>query len=87
MQEELLWLCEAAGVPVIWATQVLESLAKKGLPTRGEMTDAAMAGRAECVMLNKGPYILRAIRLLEDLYAADEEARRCVEELATAPSN
>jgi pyruvate kinase len=32
MQEEILWLCEAAHVPVIWATQVLERLAKKEFP-------------------------------------------------------
>jgi len=24
MQEEILWVCEAAQVPAIWATQVLE---------------------------------------------------------------
>ena len=30
IQEEILWLCEAAHVPVIWATQVLESMAKRG---------------------------------------------------------
>ena len=64
MQEEILWLCEAAHVPVIWATQVLEDLVKSGLPTRGEMTDAAMAGRAECVMLNKGPNVGEAITAL-----------------------
>ena len=34
IQEELLWLCEAAHVPVIWATQVLESIAKKGTRSR-----------------------------------------------------
>src|SRR6185437_2134071 len=67
MQEEILWLCEAAHVPVIWATQVLESLVKSGLPTRGEMTDAAMAGRAECVMLNKGPNVGEAITALRGL--------------------
>ena len=67
MQEELLWLCEAAHVPVIWATQVLEALVKSGLPTRGEMTDAAMAGRAECVMLNKGPNVGEAITALHGL--------------------
>jgi pyruvate kinase len=55
IQEEILWLCDAAHVPVIWATQVLESLAKRRLPSRAEVTDAAMSGRAECVMLNKGP--------------------------------
>ncbi|MDT8265352.1 pyruvate kinase, partial [Roseomonas sp. DSM 102946] len=67
MQEEILWLGEAAHVPVIWATQVLERLIKKGAPSRGEMTDAAMAARAECVMLNKGPYLHRAIAELDSL--------------------
>jgi pyruvate kinase len=67
IQEEILWLCEAAHVPVIWATQVLEEMVKSGLPTRGEMTDAAMAGRAECVMLNKGPNVGEAITALRGL--------------------
>lgn len=67
MQEEILWLAEAAHVPVIWATQVLENLVKKGRPSRGEMTDAAMAARAECVMLNKGPHVLEAIEVLDTL--------------------
>lgn len=67
MQEEILWLGEAAQVPVIWATQVLESYLKSGLPSRGEMTDAAMAARAECVMLNKGPYLLNGIAELDRL--------------------
>ena len=65
MQEEILWLGEAAHVPVIWATQVLESYLKTGVPTRGEMTDAAMAARAECVMLNKGPYLFAGIEHLD----------------------
>jgi pyruvate kinase len=69
MQEEIMWLAEAAHVPVIWATQVLESLVKRGLPSRGEMTDAAMAVRAECVMLNKGPFVLDAVRALDRLLA------------------
>jgi pyruvate kinase len=67
LQEDILWLCEAAHVPVIWATQVLEGLAKKGLPSRAEVTDAAMSARAECVMLNKGPHILSAVRLLDSI--------------------
>lgn len=67
MQEELLWLCEAAHVPVIWATQVLERLVKKGTPSRAEITDAAMGVRAECVMLNKGPCLARAVRILDDV--------------------
>ncbi|MFC3059889.1 pyruvate kinase [Paenirhodobacter populi] len=67
MQEEILWLCEAAQIPVIWATQVLESYLKTGTPSRGEMTDAAMAARAECVMLNKGPYLFEAMQELDQL--------------------
>jgi pyruvate kinase len=67
IQEEILWMCEAAHIPVIWATQVLERLSKKGEYSRAEITDAAMSERAECVMLNKGPYILGAVRTLDDI--------------------
>jgi pyruvate kinase len=67
VQEEILWVSEAAHVPVIWATQVLESLAKDGQPSRAEITDAAMSHRAECVMLNKGPYVMQAVHLLDDI--------------------
>lgn len=75
IQEEMLCLCEAAHVPVIWATQVLESLAKKGAPARSEITDAAMSVRAECVMLNKGPYILKAVTTLNDVLRRMREHR------------
>lgn len=67
VQEEILWCSEAAHMPVIWATQVLESLAKTGVPSRAEISDASMGVRAECVMLNKGPYIGDAIRTLDDI--------------------
>jgi pyruvate kinase len=67
VQEEILWLCEAAHLPVIWGTQVLETLAKKGMATRAEVTDAAMSVRAECVMLNKGPHIAEAVSFLNDV--------------------
>jgi pyruvate kinase len=67
VQEEILWLCEAAHVPVIWATQVLESLARDGLPSRAEITDAAMSERAECVMLNKGSHVCEAVSVLDDI--------------------
>ncbi|WP_321336137.1 pyruvate kinase [Breoghania sp.] len=73
MQEEILWLCEAAQVPVIWATQVLEGFVKTGIPSRGEMTDAAMAARAECVMLNKGPHLFEVISELDKLIARMSE--------------
>ena len=67
IQEEILWISEAAHVPVVWATQVLETLAKTGMPSRSEITDAAMGERAECVMLNKGPFVVDAVKTLDDI--------------------
>lgn len=67
IQEEILRICEAAHVPDIWATQVLETLAKTGVPTRSEITDAALAQRAECVMLNKGTYINETVKMLDKI--------------------
>ena len=75
VQEDILCLCEAAHVPVIWATQVLETLAKSGLPARAEITDAAMGQRAECVMLNKGEHVLEAVKTLAELLASEERHR------------
>jgi hypothetical protein len=42
MQEEILWLCEAAHVPVLWATQVLESLAKEGVSRWARLTSPGL---------------------------------------------
>jgi len=67
VQEEILWLCEAAHVPAIWATQVLDSLARTGVPSRAEVTDAAASVAAECVMLNKGPHVEEAVLTLVDI--------------------
>jgi pyruvate kinase len=67
VQEEMLWMCEAAHLPVIWATQLLDQLTRSGHSSRAEITDAAMAERANCVMLNKGLHILEAVRTLSDI--------------------
>jgi pyruvate kinase len=67
VQEEILWLCEAAHVPVIWATQVLDHMAKTGLPSRAEISDAAMGQGADCVMLNKGKHIVKAVQALDSI--------------------
>lgn len=78
VQEEILWLAEAAHLPVIWATQVLETLVKKGIATRAEISDVVKSVRAECVMLNKGPHILDAIAVVRDIdkkMAAHEEKK------------
>ncbi len=73
IQEEILWLSEAAHVPVVWATEVLQSFVKKGVASRAEFTDAAMAQRAECVMLNKGPYILEGVEALDNVLRRMQE--------------
>jgi len=67
VQEEVLWLCEAANVPAIWATQVLEKMLAKGIPSRAEITDAATSVGAECVMLNKGDHQVEALAILQDI--------------------
>lgn len=67
LQEEIGSLCAAAHLPVIWATQVLETLAKKGMPSRAEVSDVVLAARTQCVMLNKGPHLVAAIRFLADV--------------------
>lgn len=67
MQEEILWLCEAAHTPVIWATEVLDQFVRDGVANRSEMTDAAMAQGAECVMLNKGPHLVEGVAFLRDV--------------------
>jgi len=88
VQEEILWLCEAAHIPVIWATQVLESMAKTGRPSRAEVSDAVMSGRAECVMLNKGPYITEVARflagVLERMEAHQSKRRTLLRRLAVS---
>ncbi len=75
IQEEILWLCEAAHVPAIWATQVIDTLARTGVPSRAEVTDAAASVAAECVMLNKGPFIEKAVRVLADILCRMEQRR------------
>ena len=67
IQEEILNLCESAHMPIIYATQVLENMMKTNLPSRAEITDAAFAQRADCIMLNKGEYAENAIKILKSI--------------------
>jgi pyruvate kinase len=75
LQEEILWLCEACQVPAIWATQVLDTLARTGAPSRAEVTDAAASVAAECVMLNKGPFVHDAAQVLVNILRRMEKHR------------
>jgi pyruvate kinase len=70
VQESILRLCQASHIPVIWATGVLDRLAKKGIPTRTELTDAYMGLRADCIMLNKGPFISEAVKMIQNIAAS-----------------
>ena len=67
VKNQIMTICEAAHVPVIWATQVLENMAKKGMATRAEISDVVLSGKAECVMLNKGPYMHDTITVLKNI--------------------
>lgn len=66
-QDEIISLCHAAHAPVIYATQILESMNKKGLPTRAEVTDAAYGIWADCIMLNKGMHTAKAVKMLRKI--------------------
>ncbi|KAL3653612.1 hypothetical protein CASFOL_003293 [Castilleja foliolosa] len=66
IQDEIISICSAAHVPVILATQFLETLVKTGVPSRAEITDAAN-GRRTSVMLNKGKHVVKAVSTLDTI--------------------
>ena len=71
VQKQLLLAARRRGVPVIVATQVLESMRVEPRPTRAEVTDAAHAvdERADAIMLAgetaAGRYPVRAVVMLD----------------------
>lgn len=67
VQDQIMWICEAAHIPVIWSSQVLEKMIKTGKAPKAEITDAAKSARAEAVMLNNGPHTKEAVALLSDI--------------------
>lgn len=69
MQQEILDLCAAAHMPVILATQVLESKMKTNIPSRAEISDVIFAHKAECVMLNKGLYEVETVKILKTIFS------------------
>ncbi len=75
LQEEILWLCEAAHVPAIWPSQVLDTLARTGIASRAEVTDASASVAAECVMLNKGAFVHEAVAVLCSVLRGMEQHR------------
>jgi pyruvate kinase len=73
VQEDIMCMCESAHIPVILATQILESLTESGLRNRAETSDAIMGQRAECVMLNNGVHIVEAVKTLGSLLTVEEQ--------------
>ena len=71
VQKEILRQARARGVPVIVATQVLESMRTEPRPTRAEASDAAGAvdGGADAIMLSgetaTGLYPVRSVQVLD----------------------
>jgi pyruvate kinase len=87
VQKEVTRRARALGVPVIVATQVLESMRTEPRPTRAEVSDAANAvyDRVDAIMLAGetaiGAHPVRAVQTL-DLVIRDAESIATVEQLA-----
>lgn len=90
VQKEILRKARARGVPVIVATQVLESMRTEPRPTRAEASDAAGAvdGGADAIMLSgetaTGFYPVRSVEVL-DAIIRDAESMPSVMIEAAAP--
>jgi len=69
-------LCEAAQIPVIIGSDILDTLTNWGQPTRAEVTDAAWAQRAECVMLDQGKHMVETVQALSSLLSTMDEVQR-----------